>query len=257
MRYFIVISLFGLILMTGCATGAINRTYRINATGYAEVEGKNVKEAAKEALSNARRNLITNVGNFFEYKFNIDPQIEQEILYLSKIGEHGVEKGFCYVNVYCDLDLYKFIAKHGDLRNIYSWELLGLESVYSEYVTSNKPIGIWAKDYMIKSTLKDPFLMSYASIIPCFSGNFLINKPVMGSFFTATKSIAICAALLSESKETEIKMWSWIGLGIMTGLDILSVFTETSAINSRLQLFQNAILMGKSDLSFSLFAKKF
>jgi len=257
MKNFFIISFLWLILITGCSTGAINRTYRVNATGYAEVEDGNLKKSAKKAVENARRNLITNVGNFFEYKFNIDTQIEQEILYSSKIGEHGVEKNYCFVNVYCDLDLYKFIARHGDLRNIYSWELLGLESVYSEYITSNKPIGIWAKDYMIKSTLKDPFLMSSASVIPCFSGNFLINKPVVASFFTATKTIAVLSAILSESKETEIKMWSWIGLGIMTALDFLSVFTETSAINSRLQLFQKAILMGKSDVNLNLFAKKF
>jgi len=243
MKKIICLILIGFLILTGCATGSIQRIYRINATGYAEIKN-DVNKAKVEALNNARTNLVSNVARFFEYMFHIDSQIEQEILYLSKIGGNGIEKNVCYVDIYYDMDLYKFIAKHGDLKNIYSWELIGLESVYSDYITSNKPIGIWAKDQMIKNTLKDPLLMSSSSIIPFFSGNFLISKPIMGGFFTAAKTVSIFSALLSDSNEKEIRMWGWIALGITTALDVLSVFSETDAINKRLQLFQNAILMG-------------
>lgn len=243
MNKFIILIPMGLLIFMGCATGSIQRIYRINATGYAEIQN-DINKAKKEALNNARTNLVSNVARFFEYMFNIDPQIEQEILYLSKISGDGIEKNIYYIDIYYDMDLYKFIARHGDLKNIYSWELLGLESVYSDYINSNLPIGIWAKDQMLKKTLKDPLLISSASTIPFFSGNFLISKPITGGFFTAAKTISIFSALLSDSNEKEIRMWGWFALGISTALDVLSVFSETDAINKRLQHFQNAILIG-------------
>jgi len=243
MNKLLILIPMGLLIFMGCATGSIQRTYRINATGYAEIKN-DVNKAKDEALSNARTNLVSNVAKFFEYEFNIDPQIQQEILYLSQISGNGIEKNIYYVDLYYDMDLYKFIARHGDLKNIYSWELLGLESVYSDYISSNKPIGIWAQDHMIKNTFKDPLLMSAASTLPFFSGNFLINKTIVGGFFTAAKIVSIFSALFSDSNEKEIRTWGWIALGISTFLDVFSTFTETKAINERLKLFQKAILLG-------------
>ncbi len=200
---------------------------------------------------------MSNLSRFLEYRYHIDPEMEQEILYKSRISGRGAHRDYYSVNLYYTLDLYNFIAKHGDFRNIYAWKLLGLQGFYSNYINSNKPIGIWAKDEIAEAKNLDPLVLSSLSAIPLFSGNFLINKHMMGGFFTATKTLCFVTAVLSEESEPEIKTWSWIGLGVFTGLDMLSVFFETNAIKQRLEFLQGAILSKNLDIVVPIFAQLF
>ena len=253
-----VVMLFAvLIAATGCTTTAVNKSYMINARGYAEIENGNTSEAKKEALKDAKENLIGSVHRFLEYKLPLDAELEQKIIYNSIVAGKGINRDVYYINLAYNLDLYNFVAKNCDFRNIYSWEILGLQEYYSDYINSKKPIGIWAKDMAAVNETKNPYLISSASFLPFFSGNFLLNKHMIGGFFTAAKCLTLAGAVLSDPKETEIRGWSWAGLGVVTILDIFSVFYETTAINEKLNMLQGAVLSDNFDLDIQILSKKF
>jgi hypothetical protein len=243
--------------LTGCASVSSNRVYTINAEGYAEAENAGAAGAKKQALENTKQNLISSIARFMEYKFEIDPELGKKIIFNSKIVRQGIKNGTYYAEMSYDLDLYSFMAKNGDFKNIYAWEILGLQPFYSDYMNAYRPIGIWIKDQLADGKRRDPFMMSAFSVIPCFSGNYLIGKPVIGAFFTATKLLALGGAALNAEQSNEIRITSWVGLGVITILDFLSVFNETTALNERLKLLQNAIFTDKSDAGETLMNVKF
>jgi hypothetical protein len=226
---------------TGCASTNGSRVYTINAVGYAEVENGKVEPAKKLAVQNARVNLIGNIAKFLEYKFTIDPELEQKILFFSRPGREGVRNNTYYASIEFDLDLYNFMAKNADFRNLYAWEILGLAPFYSDYMNAYRPIGIWIKDQLADGKRRDPAGLAALSGIPCFSGNFMLNKPIMGGFFTAAKVMCLGGALLNAQQSDAVKAASWVGLAGLTVLDVMSVFSETSAINEKLKLLQNAL----------------
>jgi hypothetical protein len=233
--------------ITGCATAAGSRVYTINAIGYAEVKDGKVEEAKKTAVSSSRQNLVSNIARFMEYKFSIDPELEQKILFYSRTGKQGVHNNTFYAAIEYELDLYNFMAKNADFKNIYAWEILGLTPYYSEYVNAYRPIGIWIKDQLADGKRRDPVSMAAMSGIPCFSGNFMIGKPVIGGFFTMAKLLCLGGAALDAQQSKEVKITSWVGLGVMTVLDVMSVFTETSAMNEKLKFLQNALFADNSE----------
>jgi len=202
--------------LTGCATATGSRVYTINAVGYAEVENGKIEQAKMKATANARQNLVANIARFMEYKFTIDPELEQKILFY-------------------------FMAKNADFKNIYAWEILGLTPFYSEYVNAYRPIGIWIKDQLADGKRRDPVGMAALSGLPCFSGNFMIGKPIIGGFFTAAKLMCLGGATLDAQQSKEVRITSWVGLAALTVLDVMSVFTETSAMNEKLKYLQNAL----------------
>jgi hypothetical protein len=227
--------------LTGCATATGSRLYTINAVGYAEVENGKIEQAKMKATANARQNLVANIARFMEYKFTIDPELEQKILFYSKAGQQGVHNNTYYAAIDFELDMYNFMAKNADFKNIYAWEILGLTPFYSEYVNAYRPIGIWIKDQLADGKRRDPVGMAALSGLPCFSGNFMIGKPIIGGFFTAAKLMCLGGATLDAQQSKEVRITSWVGLAALTVLDVMSVFTETSAMNEKLKYLQNAL----------------
>lgn len=245
------------VVFTGCASPTGSRVYTINSVGYAEVQNGKTDQARKEAVKNARQNLISNVARFLEYKFTIDPELEQKILFYSKAGKQGVHNNTCYASIEFELDLYNFMAKNADFRNLYAWEILGLAPFYSEYINAYRPIGIWIKDQLAEGKRKDPTMMAALSGIPCFSGNFMIGKPIIGGFFVVSKVMCLGGALLKAEQSDFVKGASWVGLGVLTALDVMSVFTETSAINEKLKYLQNALFADADSAGAMLASVKF
>lgn len=244
------------VVFTGCVTTG-SRVYTINAVGYAEVENGKTEPAMKKAVLNARQNLVTNIAKFLEYKFTIDPELEQKILFYSKTGKKGVHNNTCYAAIEFELDLYDFMAKNADFRNLYAWEILGLAPYYSDYINAYRPIGIWIKDQLAEGKRKDPAMMAALSAIPCFSGNFMINKPVIGGFFVVSKVMCLGGALLKAEQSDFVKGASWVGLAALTVLDVMSVFTETAAINEKLKYLQEALFADAGTLGAAFASAKF
>jgi len=228
-------------LLTGCATATGSRVYTINAIGYADIVDGRVNEAKKQAVANARQNLVSNTARFMEYKFNIDQELEQKILFYSRAGQQGVHNNTYYAALEFELDLYNFMAKNADFRNIYAWDILGLTPYYSDYVNACKPIGIWIKDQLADGKRRDPVGTAALSGIPCFSGNFMIGRPIIGGFFTVAKLLCLGGGALNAQQSNEVRVTSWVGLALMTALDVLSVYNQTSEMNEKLKYLQNAL----------------
>lgn len=242
---------------TGCATAPGPRVYTMNATGYAAVVDGNTTAAKTEAEAKARQNLVKSIARFMEYRFTINNELEQKILFGSKPGKQGVQNSTYFAEIEYELNLNSFLAKNGDFRNIYAWEMLGLAPYYSEYINAAKPIGVWIRDQLAEGKRRDPAGMGALSVVPFFSGNFMIGKQAMGGFFTVSKMLCLGGALLKAEQSDDVRNVSWVGLAVLTALDVLSVFTETSDMNERLKDLQDALYAGKSNAAAVYASVKF
>lgn len=232
--------LSALLLFTGCATSGITRNYTITATGYTEIEGGDVKAARQEAMTGAKYNLISNLQKFMEYKLPISPELTQKVVYGSKVAGEGRNQDGYYVTMAYNLDLYNFVVQNCDFKNVYTWQLLGMEKYFSDYMNSNLPIGIWTQKSISREKRPDTMTMAMLSAIPCYSGNFALGKNIEGGFFSVLKLTALLTAIFHP--QSTAKIWACVGLAGATVFDIYSVFYEVNSMNQKLELFENAVL---------------
>ena len=226
--------------MTGCAGVNVARNYNISATGYAENSGGNIENAKAEALANARKNIVENLRRFMEYKLPVSEELQQKISYSAKIGGEGQNSDGYFVALSYDFDLYNFVAQNCDFKNIFTWQLLGMEKYYSSYIDAGLPIGIWTQRELSGGKRPDAAFTSMLSVLPCYSGNFAIGKNTVGGFFTAVKLACLLTAVFSQ--QTSSRVWSGLGLAGATAFDIYSVNYEVLSGNRKLELFENAVL---------------
>lgn len=245
-----------LLALTGCATSSITRNYTITATGYTEVSGNDVKAARNEAAAGAKQNLIYNLQKFMEYRLPISPELTQKILYGSAVAGEGRNQEGYYVTMAYNLDLYNFVAQNCDFKNIYTWQLLGMEKYFSDYMNSGLPIGIWTQKTMSMEKRPNVTSMAMLSVIPCYSGNFALGKNTTGGFFTVFKLAALLTAIFHP--QSSAKVWACVGLAGFTVFDIYSVFYEVNSLKQKLEAFENAVLSDDNfELKVPLAGKKF
>jgi hypothetical protein len=237
--------------LTGCAGVNVARNYNINATGYAEISGGSIENAKAEALVNARKNIVENLRRFMEYKLPISAELQQKISYSAKIEGEGQSPDGYYMALSYDFDLYNFVAQNCDFKDIFTWQLLGMEKYYSSYIDTGLPIGIWTQRELSGEKRPDAAFTSMLSVLPCYSGNFAIGKDTVGGFFTAVKLVCLLTAVFSQ--QTSSRVWSGLGLAGATAFDIYSVNYEVLSDNRKLELFENAVL---TDGSTGLDAQK-
>ena len=227
-------------VLTGCASTSITRNYTISATGYTEISGNNVKQARVEAMTSAKQNLIYNLQRFMEYKLPISPELTQKVLYGSTVAGEGRNSEGYYVTMAYNLDLYNFVVQNCDFKNLYTWQLLGMEKYFSDYMNSNLPIGIWTQKSISREKRPDTMTMAMLSAIPCYSGNFALGKNIEGGFFTLLKLTGLLTAIFHP--QSTAKVWACLGLAGGTAFDIYSVFYEVNSVNQKLEAFENAVL---------------
>ena len=245
-----------LLLTTGCATSSITRNYTITATGYTQIEEGNVKQARQEAASTAKQNLIYNLQKFMEYKLPISPELTQKVIYGSTVAGEGRNQDGYYVTMAYNLDLYNFVVQNCDFKNVYTWQLLGMEKYFSDYMNSNLPIGIWTQKSISREKRPDTMTMAMLSAIPCYSGNFALGKNIEGGFFSVLKLTALLTAIFHP--QSTAKIWACIGLTGATAFDIYSVFYEVNSMNQKLELFENAVLSDNNfEFKVPITGKKF
>jgi hypothetical protein len=248
--------LTALLMSTGCATSSITRNYTITATGYTQIEGDNVKAARQEAASTAKQNLIYNLQKFMEYKLPISPELTQKVIYGSTVAGEGRNQEGYYVTMAYNLDLYNFVAQNCDFKNVYTWQLLGMEKYFSDYMNSNLPIGIWTQKSISKEKRPDTMTMAMLSVIPCYSGNFALGKNIEGGFFSVLKLTALLTAIFHP--QSTAKIWACVGLAGATAFDVYSVFYEVNSMNQRLELFEDAVMSDNNfEFKVPITGKKF
>jgi hypothetical protein len=200
-------------------------------------------------------NLYGILQRFMEYKVEFDKGIESKIEYESKIVNSGVSKGFYFYDLGYRLDLYEFVAKNADFQNYNSWELLGLENYYSDYMNSNRPIVIWIQEKCTKEKLKDPVLLATMSVIPCYSGNFMLGKNIMGGFFAVGKSLCLVSGIFNE--QNNVQVYSYISLALLVAADIYAVITGSNAINKKLEYLEDAVLSKNTGITIPVYTKRY
>jgi hypothetical protein len=238
--------LISLVLGCGCATSSVSRNYMISASGYALVDRENITDARKEAVTNAKLNLVNNLQRFMEYKLPISRELTQKIFFSGRIANEGRRQDGYYVDMYYDFDLYNFVAQNCDFKNEYTWQLLGMEKYYSDYLNSNMPIGIWTQKALSREMRPDVVSLTMLSAIPCYSGNFALDKNIEGGFFVAVKITCLLTAVFHP--QMNAKIWSGAGFIGATAFDMYSVSYEVNSMNHKLEYFENAVL---SDNSFN------
>jgi hypothetical protein len=181
-----------------------------------------------------------------EYKLPISQELTQKIFFSSRITNEGRRQDGYYVNMYYDFDLYNFVAQNCDFKAEYTWQLLGMEKYYSDYLNSNMPIGIWTQKALSREMKPDTVSLTMLSAIPCYSGNFALDKNIEGGFFVAVKITCLLTAIFHP--QINAKILSGAGFIGATAFDMYSVSYEVNSMNHKLEYFENAVL---SDNSFN------
>lgn len=246
--------LLSALLLCGCAGGQVKRVYSVNAAGYSSTAGKSLAEAKKEAETAARENAVEAVSRFLEYRLPVSSETRQLIIHGAKVTGSRTGDGTASATVSYDFDLFEFVGKNYDMKDYAAWELLGLENYYSDYARSAKPIGIWIQQKVSEERDRNPYAYASLSFLPVFSGNFVVNKNVMGGFFTAGKSASLLTVLCNDKQP--VKITAGVVLVLLTAADFYSVCRESSASVEKLESLQNAVLTD-SGFSVELFSAKF
>jgi hypothetical protein len=250
----IFIAALAAMLAAGCAAGNVKRSYSINASGYAEVTGAGEEEAKEEARRQAKENAVEAVSRFLEFRLPVSSQTSQVIKHGAVVTRSWVENRTAGATVAYEFDLYEFVGKNYDMKDYGAWELLGLENYYSDYARANKPVGIWIQQKINEEKNRSPFAYASLSLIPVYSGNFMLRKNVLGGFFTAAKAASLATLIFNEKQGAKVA--AGVLLGLLTGADFYSVYEQSNGSVERLENLQDAVL---SDLgvSFEFLAVKF
>ena len=253
MRMIIAVVVFA-VLCAGCANSQVKRVYSVNASGYATVENGDTEEAKRMAVYAAKENVVESVSRFLEHRLAVSSETSQVISHNAKVERSWVEGSSAGAKVTYDFDLYEFVGKNYDMKDYAAWELLGLANHFSDYARSGTPIGIWLQKRMSDEKNRNPYVYASLSILPVFSGNFMLQKNVMGGFFTAVKLASLATMIFNE--KTGAKITGGVLLAVATGADFYSVYAETSNSIEKLESLQDAVLSG-SGISFEILTLNF
>lgn len=233
------------IILCGCASTTGNKMYTINARGAAEIPGDDIASAQNKSLQYAREEMAYSIDRFLDFKFNFDHETKRKIASESRVVKAGEKDGWYVTELTYTLDLFDFLADNAGFKNFNTWDLMGMPRYYDQYMTGNKPIGVWVQEKFAQEMSNDPVNHAVLSLIPAYSGNFAIGKDIVGAFFIAAKAAALLTAVFHPDKGA--KTAAYAGLGVITAADFYSVIFETTESIKKLEALMNA-LSGQNEI---------